>query len=384
MPPLRIGINAIFRGKPTGAANYIINLVNAITRMDKENQYFVFVTESNRNWFAWDRNNIHEVLCSVKTESPLIRRMWELFVLPRIVRKNKLDILHCPTNIVPPFIRCRAVVTFLDCQFFHPSIKHSFLRRTFNRVFMRRSFRKSHAIMTISNSVKDEILNYFGNRHKAIHVTHLGHDFNGSSDKEADSHPIGQKPGLNRRYILFVGFPHHRKNLVRLVNAFAIARSKLAEPYDLVLCGDFNTSIESDWPNILKAIEELGIKDIVRFVDYPERADLWNLIANAQMLAFLSLYEGFGLPVVEAMACGTPVLTSDIPVMHEIAGDAGTYVDPYNVDDIAEGMCNVLSDDAIKNDLSIKGRRQAARFTWENTAEKTLECYRGIGRQKTT
>ena len=376
---LRIGINGIFRGRPTGAPNYIINLVNHLGKLDEENEYYVFVTKSNRGYFDFSKDNMHEVLCRVKAESPLRRRIWEQTLFPGIVHALNLDVLHCPLNVVPVRVGCRVVVTFLDCQYFHPSLNLRFLRRTFHVLFMRMSLKKADAILTISQSMKEEIERYLGADTKSISVTHLGQDFSRCGCDRKDVDEIRTKLGLPDRYILFVGFPHFRKNLTGLVKGLALSQERLSERVDLILCGDIDTTIESDYPNIQRTIHELGVGDRVRFINYLETEDLQKVMAGADIFAFPSFYEGFGLPVIEAMACGTAVLVSDIAVMHEIVGEAGVLVDPYNAEDIARGICRLITDDELRAKLEIEGKRRAERFSWTNTALQTLACYQAVG-----
>jgi glycosyltransferase involved in cell wall biosynthesis len=231
--------------------------------------------------------------------------------------------------------------------------------------------------MTISNSMKDEIVSFFGGDGAKVFVTHLGQEFR----------PCGHLPqldlkdrfGISQQYLLFVGFPNHRKNLPGLIRAFALALRRLSETYDLVICGDIHTKIESEYAAILKTIAETGMKDRVKFIGYLENEELQSLMAGARAFVFPSFYEGFGLPVVEAMACGTPVLVSDIPVLREIAGEAAVYVDPHDDGDIASGICRLLSDERLGADLRVRGSAQAADFTWKETARKTLECYCRVG-----
>ena len=384
MRPLRIGINALFRGKPTGVANYIINLVKYLSQLDKHNEYYVFLTKSNQSYFDLAQDNLHGVLCSVNTGNPLLRRTWEQTIFPSLVHGKKLDILHCPVNIIPLFARCRSIVTFLDCQYFHASPKNTFLRKYFHNIFMRLSIKKADAIITISNSMKNELLHYLSNSNNNIYVTPLGQDYSHKINETVDLKKIKRHFGITRKYLLFVGFPQYRKNLPGLLKGFAMALKKIRNPYDLVICGDIETKIESDYPNVLRTIEELKIGNYVKFTNYLENPVLQNLMSGAELFVFPSFYEGFGLPVIEAMACGLPVLVSDIPVMHEIVGEAGEYINPYNVESISRGICTLLSDQTLREKLRMEGKTMASRFTWENTAIKTLECYQKIGKEGTS
>lgn len=372
---MRIGINALFRGKPTGVANYIIHLVQNLQELDRSNQYYIFLTRANRGYFSLYRENFHPVLCPEQTAIPTVRRLWEQTLFPLLVHRYRIDLLHCPVNVLPLWAgRWRTAVTILDCQYLHASARHGFLRRRFNTLFMRASYRRADLVMTISNCMKEEIVGYFGGDGAKVAVTHLGHAFGPVAP--CPGHPLAQCLGLGRPYLLFVGFPNHRKNLPGLIRAFALAQERLSERYDLVLCGDIGTKTESDYPAIRSTIAETGLKERVRLIGYLENEELRDLMAGARAFVLPSLYEGFGLPVVEAMACGTPVLVSDLPVFREIAGDAALYVDPHDREDMASGICRLLSDPGLRAELSIRGSARAAAFTWQETARKTHHCYR--------
>ena len=373
MQALRIGINALFRGKPTGVATYIINLVNHIISIDQINEYYIIVAESNRKFFDFTKENTHEVLCSVDTARPTLRRAWEQIQLPSIVNDHKLDILHCPMNIVPFIVRCKCIATFLDCQYFHPSSKNTLARRYYHKLFMRLTLSKSNGIITISRSMKEEIINYLGGNKEKIRVIYLGQDFSESAKNGTVREKIRKNHGLNNRYLLFVGFPHYRKNLRRLIKAFAISLKTVNEPCELVICGDLDTEIESDYSNLLRTSEESGIRKNVKFINYLDKGELMDLVSCAEAFVFPTLYEGFGIPVIEAMACGTPVLVSDIPVMHEIVGDSGLYFNPYDSLDISRCLSRALTDANLMERLAVVGKKAAAEFTWEQTAKKNPE-----------
>jgi glycosyltransferase involved in cell wall biosynthesis len=225
-------------------------------------------------------------------------------------------------------------------------------------------------------------LRYLGAKEESIYTTHLGQDFSDVPRDEKKIESLRQKLSLTRKYLLFVGFPQYRKNLVRLTKAFGQACSRLDETIDLVICGDLlHTKGESDYLNTFKAAAEAGVQDRLKFINYLERSDLHTLITGAEVFTFPSVYEGFGLPVLEAMACGTAVMVSDIPVMHEIAGDAGFYVNPYDTNDIASGIETLLKNHALRRCLSAKGTVIACRFTWHDMARKTLVCYKNFARR---
>ncbi len=387
---MNIGINALFRWAPTGVANYICNLVCSLAEIDQVHQYYVFVHESNKKYFPVQNPNFHFVTCDVDVNSPTRRRIWEQTALPRLVRKLRIDVLHCPMNILPVANGCRSVVTIIDTQHFQYPQFVSFFRRVYHKWLVRLSARRADSVITISHSVRKEIEAHIGCK-RGIRVIHLGVDrsfrviHSDEAIAEAKKHYR-----IPHKYILFVGYPHFRKNIPRLVEAFGAVRRRLSEPYSLVLAGDMNSPVESDAENIRRIVRELDLSKEVLFTNYiPGDMDggsqhagmddlMPRLMTGAEVIAYPSLYEGFGLPVLEAMACGTPVLASDIPVMEEVAGDAALLVDPYRVDAIADGLSRLLTDDTLRKQLVEKGFRRVRSFSWEENARQTLKCYEQV------
>jgi len=183
---------------------------------------------------------------------------------------------------------------------------------------------------------------------------------------------VRRRDGLRGPYILFVGNLEPRKNLVRLIEAFGRLKARHTLPHQLIVAGKRGWLYRS----IFEAVERLGLRDDVIFTGYVPAEDLPALYAMADLFAFPSLYEGFGLPVLEAMACGTPVLTARTGSLPEVAGEAAWYVDPLDVEALADGMARILTDPGTRADLVDRGLLQAKRFTWAKTAAATLDIYR--------
>lgn len=384
---MRIGINAIFRFKPTGVANYICNLVYHLSEVDHKNEYFVFTTEENKQYFPIKQGNFKIIFCHLKSEGPAYRRIWEQLVLPKLIRSNSVDLLHCPMNVLPIMSRCPAVVTIIDTQYFQNPDHFSFLRKNYLKYMMNVSLNRADGIITISEAVKKEIGECFPkNNHREIKVMHLGLDpcFRVVDDAGLIA-GMKRKFGIQGKYILFSGYPHYRKNIPRLIAAFKKVLDLLHEPYAFVITGEMGTD-ESDIGNIKEAIDKYGMRDKVIFTGYVpginirgEKVQSMALLMNgADLLAYPSLYEGFGLPVLEAMACALPVLTSDIPVMREVAGNAAIFVDPYKIDDIAQGIYRGLTDYSLRRKIVLRGLERVKKFNWKTNASRTLEYYEEV------
>lgn len=384
---MRIGINAIFRWKPTGVANYICNLVYHLSKVDHKNEYFVFTTKENKQYFPINQDNFKIIFCHLRSESPVYRRVWEQLALPGLIRSNGLDLLHCPMNVLPILSRCPAVLTIIDTQYFLNPEHFSFLRKNYLKYMMNVSMNRADGIITISEAVKKEISECFPkNNHREIKVMHFGLDpcFR-VIDNAKLIDKIKRKYGIQGKYILFPGYPHYRKNIPRLIAAFKKVLDLIQEPYSLVIAGEMGTD-ESDIGNIKEAIDKYGMRDKVLFTGYVpgicirgEKIQSMALLMNgADLLAYPSLYEGFGLPVLEAMACGLPVLASDIPVMKEVAGDAAIFVDPYKIDDMAQGIYQALTVDSLRRKIVLRGLERAKKFSWKTNASRTMEYYEEV------
>ena len=221
------------------------------------------------------------------------------------------------------------------------------------------------AIIVDSQSTKSDILAFFSIPEDKIHVVHL------ASDMKPVNARLSPKYGIRGDYLLYVGTVEPRKNLLRLIEAF----TQLDQELKLVIVG------VSGWDN--RAVYKSKNPNII-FTGYVSEEDLPAFYCNAKLLIYPSLYEGFGLPILEAMNCGCPVITSNISSMPEVAGDAALLVDPYNVEEIKSAAQKLLSDGMLRKKMVARGFRQARRFSWEKTADETLQVYQKVLETKQT
>lgn len=382
---MRIGINALFRFKPTGVANYICNLVYHLSEVDRKNEYFIITAEENKQYLNIEQSNFKHIYCKLFLESPAYRRVWEQIVLPGLIGAHNIDLLHCPMNILPLFADCAKVVTLIDTQYFQNPDHFSFLRRNYLKHMMRMSLSKANGVITISEAVKEEVRKCLQNGdHRDVKVIHFGLDpcFRVIDDLDKIE-GVKQKYGIKGKYMLFPGYPHYRKNIPRLIAAFKEVVDVLAEPLTFVIAGEMGTD-DTDVEAIHHAIDTHALHSRVLFAGYvpgiclrggEEELSMALLMNGAELMVYPSLYEGFGLPVLEAMACGTPALVSDIPVMREVAGDAAVFVNPYDVSDIARGLREGLTDAALRAEVTRKGLERSKDFRWVTHAEQTLDYY---------
>ena len=299
--------------------------------------------------------------------------------VPGSVLLKNIDLIHFPANIIPIFSPCLSVVTIHDMMFvrYPESYDPDYLK--FANLFFPLSARRADKIITISEFSKKDIVRFCRVAEEKVEVVYLGVepeffqvDANSASAFVSSQYGIGQKP-----YVFFAGEFGPRKNLENLIRA--IAQLKVmpkCKEIELVLVGERRATGYLSYLEIL--IEELGLTGDVRWLDFVPRAHLRYLLKSARLSAYVSLCEGFGLPIIEAMACGTPVVCSNASSMPEIAGNAAVIVDPREVDQIADGIFSLLTQPELAAEFVARGKRRALHFTWENTAVKTIEIYKSL------
>ncbi|HUV05756.1 MAG TPA: glycosyltransferase family 1 protein, partial [Armatimonadota bacterium] len=239
----------------------------------------------------------------------------------------------------------------------------------------RRAVKKADAIIAISESTKRDIVELLGAPEHKIYTTLLGVDppYRPVSDERKER--VAREHGLGHSTILYLGTLEPRKNIPALLAAFSQARkSSPAKDCTLVLAGGKGWFFNQTF----KLVEDLGLKESVRFTGYVPAEDLPALYSAATVFVYPSLHEGFGLPPLEAMACGTPVITSNASSLPEVVGDAGIMVDPYNVEELAGAILRVLCDPDLRQEMSAKGLERAKKFSWEETARQTLKVYERV------
>ena len=370
---MRIGIDATALPlQRTGVANYVFGLLGGLAGVDQHNTYVVFAKPVHIAQFGITKPNFS--LVPVELRARGLRLAWEQVGLPRQVRRRQLDLLHSPHYTMPLRHAARAVVTFCDMTFLlHPEL-HQAVKRLYFPAMMRWSARNADRLITISESTRDDLVRMWGldpGRVTAVQLA-AGAEYEPPAPERiaAVCARHGLRPG---GYALYVGVLEPRKNVDRLVAAFGQAADRL-DGLDLVIAG------KRGWMygQIFAQVEALGLTNRVRFPGYVAMEDLPALYSGARLFAYPSRYEGFGLPVLEAMRCGVPVVTTNVSSMPEVAGDAALFVHPDDVTGLAAAMVRLVSDPTTAQDLVHRGRARATRFSWERCARETLRVYEQV------
>src|SRR6185369_14453405 len=351
-----------------GPRTYVLGLLGALLKIDSENEYVVFYNDAaNLGRFPQAKE------ISLSGTSPVPRLWREHVLLPLACRRERIDLLHCPKSAIPFYSFCPTVVTLHDLiPLRHPETE-KFAARIYWRLQIPIAARRSSYIITDSEHARQEIMADFKVAPERIKAIMLG--FNPAMLERREpsaATDVRAKYGLPQKYILYVGTIQPRKNIDTLIEAYyRLSQGRMNMP-KLVIVG------RKGWlyDKLFARISELGLVDEVIFTGFVPDEELPYIYDGARLFAYLSFFEGFGLPPLEAMACGIPVVTSDATSLPEVVGDAGVAVPPADVDKIVAALARILDDAAYANLLGQRGRERAQRFSWEATARETLEVYR--------
>ena len=367
---MKIGIDAHMVGRrATGNETYVVNLARALARVDDgQTEYTLYVDPQAAAGppLVPDARFRQRQL---RPRTPLVRIP---VTLPLEVGRRPVDVLHLQYNL-PPFLpRCARVLTVHDISYEHFPECFRLRERLRNKIWVRASARRAEVVIAVSEYTKQDLVKTYGISPERVVVTLEAADPAFCPPRSrAQTDEVCRRYEIDGPYVLYVGNIQPRKNLQRLIQAYGqlIAAGEIT--HRLVIVGQ-KAWLYSD---VFEEARRSGLSQQIIFTGYVPQEDLRHLYAGTDAFVFPSLFEGFGLPVLEAMACGAPVITSRTSSLPEVAGDAALYVDPYRVDDIARALQRLAHDEELRAQLSASGLKQAARFSWEETARRTLQAY---------
>ena len=372
----RIGLNAHLLNlsgnyRSAGINWYIYHLLQSLSTIP-DFDYTVFLSDRTaREHFS----RMSFCRSRLPTHRPAVRIAWEQFVQPFALRHEHIDLLHALAFAGPLAISIPWIVTIYDLSFMR--YPQSF--NTANRIWLRwavgNSVRRANHIIAISESTRRDLISLFGARSDQVTVVYCGTDpaFARPRDPaEVEGHRTRLR--LPDRFVLHVGTLEPRKNIARLVHAFARAKRAARLPHKLVLIGARGWK----YTDVDQAIEQEHLKDDVIFSNYVPQDELPLWYRAADLFVYPSLYEGFGMPPLDAMASGTPVVTSNAASLPEVVGDAGLQVAPDDQAALADAIVRALVEPGLREQLVARGLRQAARFSWARAAHETADIYRAV------
>jgi glycosyltransferase involved in cell wall biosynthesis len=369
---MHIGLNAhllslteTYRG--AGINCYIRNLLTYLPRVDRDNRYTAFLGDGR-----FTSAGLALKLSRLPTSRPVIRILWEQAVQPFALKKERVDLLHALAFVVPLLSPCPSVVTIYDLGFLLYPEGFKRAKRFYLSLFTRLSARRARRIIAISESTKRDVVRLLGVSPDKVDVVYCGVDEAFRPLAEDQVAGFRAKRGLPERFILFVGTIEPRKNITMLIEAFANLPTCQLANLKLVIGG------AKGWfyQDVFARVEELGLEEEVIFPGYIPVSELPLWYNAAELFVYPSLYEGFGLPPLEAMACGTPVIVANTSSLPEVVGEAGLTVNPLDVEGLTGAMRQALDDEDLRRGMRERGLLRARGFSWAKTARETVEVYR--------
>lgn len=371
---MRIGIDVSALVKEAaGIGQWIIHIMNNIMKIDTENDYFLFTYDDIKIPYTLKEN--WQVVYYGGQNKKQIRYLTHM---PKLLRQYNIDVFVGTRHYLPPFnkrkVKYLAIVHDL-IPLYMPELFTKEHKLRF-KIFTEICRRQAHEIVAVSNATKQDIIKYLNFDKSKIHVVYEAANPIFNMEKDADAiKKTMESYKIDQDYILCLSTVEPRKNMLRTIKAYERCILQNNLPYKLVIVGG------SGWNNgeiydYVQSHEKL--KPHVIFTGYVSYEDVKNIYANASLFIYASLCEGFGLPILEAMQSGIPVITSNISSMPEVAGNACELIDPYNIEELQQAMVKVLSSEELRNNMIEKGLKQAANFSWEKSAEEILNIIKNL------
>jgi glycosyltransferase involved in cell wall biosynthesis len=354
-----------------GIGTYVRNLVQWLSRLDRESEFVLFCQREDCDQIESLGPNFTPVPDRSANYS-----LREQVTVPFGLARVRPDLFHAPHYVLPALTPCRSLVTIHDCiHLMFPQYLPGRLAYAYARIFFRVAATRSARILTVSEASKRDILRFFPMPSEKVDVIYNAIDdrFRTPPD-EMQMQRVRERYQLHDRFLLYSGNVKPHKNLERLIDAFHRLRLNGFADIKLLITG----SEISRYSTLRRAVHRYNLHKHVRFLGYQSANTLASLYRLADAFVFPSLYEGFGLPPLEALASGTPVLTSNVSSLPEVMNGAALLIDPYDPESIAEGLAEILSNDVLRSTLIERGLARAAMFSWEESVRRVLAIYREV------
>lgn len=378
-----IGLDATYLSvKGKGVSRYQHNLIKGLSKIDKKNFYYIFLNKRNILPELPKQDNFNYCLTYIPK-----RIIWDQFQIPFIIKKYKLDIYHSLIETLPIFAKTRFILGVIELPDYRMKlIRHSIydslysrLSYGYNKLFFYYSLKKAHIIMVNSNSTKLDLIHRYNVDENKIRLSYFAADemFYPARDEEYLFN-IKKHYGAETGYILHISTSDPRENTPLVIHAYQRAFHKLKLPKKLIICGD----AKPEKTGLNKLIKDLNLEDRIIFTGHKVGKDLVQLYQAADMFIEPSLYEGFGLQVVEAMACGTPVIVSNVFSLPEVIADAGILVSPTDIEGLSSAIVQVATDSVLQDRMRKISLERAKFFCWDRAAKEVLAVYEEIIREE--
>ncbi len=378
---MRIALNLLYLlpGRVGGTQTYAEELIAALANIDDDNEYLLFLNKESADLPLRISDRFERIVCPVEASNRKARYLYEQLALPRMLRRYRVNVVHSLAYVGPLYTPCPHIISIHDLNYRAFGAKMSGLRQGILSRMVPLSARHSDRIITISEFSKREIVEHIGISPDKITVIYHGAPeqnakqtiSSNSQSSKGRQESVLESYAIHSPYLIAFGSLSPNKNTARLLDAFT--QLKTSDPYELVIVGHLPED------NVIQnQIAASQAANRIHVTGYVPDEDVPALLRQAKLFVFPSLYEGFGLPALEAQSVGTPVVCSKAASLPEVAGEAALYFDPMSVDDMKLTIEKVLNDVDLQNRLIEKGYDNAARFSWHKAAEQTLSVYRQL------
>ena len=356
--------------RTTGIGLYIMNLLEAIHKTE-----FPLTILSSDQTVAEVYNRFNHILSHERIRNPYMRILWEQTIQSKLLKESNIDLIHGPMHVNPIILpkRTASIITVHDLANFKYPQFYKGAKQKYLTAMTRISAKKADRIIAVSESTKQDLINVIGIKESKIDVVHNGLNLN-IDVGEIDDENIIKKLGLPEKYLLFVGTMEPRKNISSILDALLFLAKEKNERYNLVIAGPKGWLFQE----IEKKILQYQTFGTVKQTGYLSDEELVAVYQNAELFVYPSFYEGFGFPILESMALGTPVLCSETSSMPEVGGDAVEYVDPYNYKQLADKISLITKDTKMRAEMIKEGLKRSRCFNWNKAAVETIKVYEKI------
>jgi glycosyltransferase involved in cell wall biosynthesis len=367
---MRIGLNTLYlrAGVINGTSIYAEHLIKALGNVSSDNEHYLYLNREMADFPLPNAPNFKRIICPVNPKNRPLRYVYEQAILPLLARRHRLDVLHSLNTIAPLILPCPSVVTLHDTRFVVMSEDMSAFRRRVVIFFTASGARRAQRIIAVSAFAKQEMIAHLMLDAGKIDVVHSGAGLSTAPLQGEAAAAVRAQYGITQPYIAAIGGGYPHKNIPRLLEAFKALADEF--PHTLVLIGKLPPNVTPDMLNTR-----------IHATGYVPSAHLPTLLNGAELFALPSLYEGFGLPALEAQAADVALVCSTAASLPEVAGEGAHYFDPYDVQAIAAAIRLCLRDPDLRAELRARGRANLVRFDWQQTARQTLAVYQRIARR---
>ncbi|MBK9330108.1 MAG: glycosyltransferase family 4 protein [Sphingobacteriales bacterium] len=377
---MKIAVNTRFliKDKLEGIGIYTQEIFRRVTALLPQHEfYFLFDRTPSREFIFSE--NIRPVVVSPQARHPFLWYCWFEHSIPKALKEIDADLFISTDGYASLSTKVAQIVTIHDLGFEHYPHHTPFLVRNYYRHYTPRFCRKAEKIVAVSAFTKNDIIRNYSIDNDKIEVVYNGvESFQASGSHQEMKSLMNQFNIKDTPYFIFIGAIHPRKNVLQLLKAFELFKSEFQSDHQLVIVGR-NAWMNLEVENYFQQMESK--QDVIR-IESIERSQLMSLLGNAFALIYPSLFEGFGIPIAEAMAAGIPVITSTTSSMPEVAGDAAVLVNPNSTEEIAAAMQLLITDPARRNELIEKGKERAKTFNWDISAKKVVEIIQEVLKKK--